>query len=69
MGPIRIVTPRWVRAAHRAGLPVHVWTMDDAPTMQDLLGLGVDGIMTDRPRMLLEVLATTEPPVPVPPGP
>jgi glycerophosphoryl diester phosphodiesterase len=69
MGPFRIVTERWVRAAHRAGLPVHVWTIDDAPTMKDLLDLGVDGIMTDRPRILLEVLATRNQPVPVPPGP
>jgi glycerophosphoryl diester phosphodiesterase len=64
MGPIRIVTPRWVRAAHRAGLPVHVWTIDDVPTMHRLLDLGVDGIMTDRPSVLLEVLAARGTPVP-----
>ncbi|MGH2945215.1 MAG: glycerophosphodiester phosphodiesterase [Solirubrobacteraceae bacterium] len=57
-GPIPIVTARFVRAAHRAGLPVHVWTVNDAPTMHDLLDLGVDGIMTDRPRLLRDVLAT-----------
>jgi glycerophosphoryl diester phosphodiesterase len=69
MGPIPIVTPRWVRAAHRAGLPVHVWTIDDAPTMHHLLCMGVDGIMTDRPRVLLEVFADRGLPVPVPPEP
>ena len=56
-GPVRIVTARFVRAAHRAGLPVHVWTVNDEPTMRHLLDLGVDGIMTDRPRLLRDVLA------------
>jgi glycerophosphoryl diester phosphodiesterase len=58
------VPPRWgilridrrfVETAHRAGLPVHVWTIDDVAQMAWLLDLGVDGIMTDRPRLLKEV--------------
>jgi glycerophosphoryl diester phosphodiesterase len=64
MGPIPIVTARWVRAAHRVGLPVHVWTIDEAAIMHRLLDLGVDGIMTDRPSVLLEVLAARGLPVP-----
>jgi glycerophosphoryl diester phosphodiesterase len=56
-GPIPIVTAGFVRAAHRANLPVHVWTVDDESLMHDLLDLGVDGIMTDRPRLLRSVLA------------
>jgi glycerophosphoryl diester phosphodiesterase len=55
-GPIPIVTRRFVTAAHRAGLPVHVWTIDDEATMRRLLDLGVDGIMTNRPRVLRGVL-------------
>ena len=55
-GPVRIVTRRFVRAAHRAGIAVHVWTIDDRTDMEDLLDLGVDGIMTDRPERLREVL-------------
>jgi glycerophosphoryl diester phosphodiesterase len=56
-GPVPIVTAGFVRAAHRVGLPVHVWTINDAPTMRTLLDLGVDGVLTDDPRLLLEVLA------------
>ena len=56
-GPIPVVTARFVRAAHGAGLPVHAWTVNDAPTMNHLLDLGVDGVMTDRPRLLRDVIA------------
>ena len=56
-GPFPIVTRRFVAAAHRAALPVHVWTIDDEATMHRLLDLGVDGIMTDRPGLLREVFA------------
>jgi glycerophosphoryl diester phosphodiesterase len=54
---LRIVTRRFVTAAHRAGLPVHVWTINDEATMQRLLDLGVDGLMTDRLTQLRELFA------------
>ncbi len=57
VGRIPIVTPRFVRAAHRAGLAVHVWTINDEATMHDLLAMGVHGVMTDRPGLLREVFA------------
>ncbi|MET0863373.1 MAG: glycerophosphodiester phosphodiesterase family protein [Nakamurella sp.] len=53
---VRIVTPRFIAAAHAAGLEVHVWTINDPGEMRDLLAMGVDGIMTDRPELLREVL-------------
>jgi glycerophosphoryl diester phosphodiesterase len=55
-GRIPIIDQRFVDAAHQLQLPVHVWTIDDAETMNQILDLGVDGIMTDRPTLLKEVL-------------
>ena len=53
---VRITTPGLVRAAHRRGKQVHVWTVDDQPTIERLVDLGVDGIFTDRPDTLKDVL-------------
>ena len=47
---------RFVRTARRHGIRVHVWTINDAPTMDALLELGVDGIVTDQPDVLRAVL-------------
>ena len=52
----RFVTPRLVAEAHRRNIPVHVWTIDDPSVMRRLLSWGVDGIHTDRPDLLLNVL-------------
>jgi glycerophosphoryl diester phosphodiesterase len=56
-GPVTVVNERTVAAAHRRGLQVHVWTIDDADEMERLLDLGVDGIMTDRPATLKDVFS------------
>ena len=55
-GRVQVVDRRFVASAHRAGLQVHVWTIDEAAEMHRLLDLGVDGVMTDRPRLLRDVL-------------
>lgn len=48
-GSTRVVSPRFVRAAHRAGIDVKVWTVNDPADMARLLGWGVDALITDRP--------------------
>jgi glycerophosphoryl diester phosphodiesterase len=53
---LHIVTPDFVEAAHARGLRVDVWTIDSEPDMRRLLGFGVDGIMTDQPYILAQVL-------------
>jgi glycerophosphoryl diester phosphodiesterase len=52
-----VVDEQFVEAAHRSGLAVHVWTIDDPQEMDRLAALGVDGIISDRPSVLAEVLA------------
>ncbi|WP_345770485.1 glycerophosphodiester phosphodiesterase [Blastococcus saxobsidens] len=56
LGGRALVDERFIAAAHARGLQVHVWTVDDPAEAEAMLDLGVDGIMTDRPAMLREVL-------------
>ena len=53
---LKIVTRRFVKKVQALGLKIHVWTINDEHTMQKLIDMGVDGIMTDRPRALKEIL-------------
>ena len=55
-GDIALVTAESVAAAHRFGLEVHVWTINEPAEMDTLLDLGVDAIMTDFPARGLAVL-------------
>jgi len=52
----RILTPRLVRDLHRAGVLVHVWTVNEVADMERLLDWGVDGLVTDRPDRLARLL-------------
>jgi glycerophosphoryl diester phosphodiesterase len=56
----RVVTPRFLEAAHARGVRVDVWTINDPDEMRRLLDLGADGVMTDRPEELAGVLAERE---------
>jgi glycerophosphoryl diester phosphodiesterase len=55
-GGIHVVTQRFIDAAHRRGMDVHVWTVNEADDIQRMLDLGVDGIITDAPDLLLQML-------------
>lgn len=55
-GALRVVDERFLETARRRNLAVQVWTVDEIPEMEWLIGLGVDGIMTDRPTRLIPLL-------------
>lgn len=56
-GRLRVVTPRLIAAAHRHGVEVHVWTVNDPEDMRRLVAAGVDGIVTDRAHIALNALS------------
>ncbi len=55
-GPLPVVTASLLRRAHAAAAHVHVWTVDEPSEMEELLDLGVDGLITDRTDLLKDVL-------------
>jgi len=58
-GRTTIVTPRFVAHAHRAGLPVKVWTVNSRPDIERLLAWGVDAIISDRPDVAVKAVKAT----------
>lgn len=55
-GPLTLVDERTVAAAHAAEKQVHVWTVNEPGEMRRLLDLGVDGLITDRPDLLRDLM-------------
>jgi glycerophosphoryl diester phosphodiesterase len=55
-GRTRVVSPRFVADAHRAGLFVQVWTVDTPADARRLLGWGVDALITDRPDVIVPLV-------------
>ena len=55
-GATRVVSRRFVADAHRAGLGVQVWTVNDPSTARRLLEWGVDALITDRPDLMVEIV-------------
>jgi glycerophosphoryl diester phosphodiesterase len=56
LGGRPLVDERFIEAAHARSLQVHVWTVDTEAAATEMLALGVDGVMTDRPAMLRDLL-------------
>jgi glycerophosphoryl diester phosphodiesterase len=56
-GGIKVITPGFIRTFHRLGIAIQVWTINDESQMRQLLKMGVDGIFTDNPRLLKQVVA------------
>ncbi|MFI8684259.1 glycerophosphodiester phosphodiesterase [Rossellomorea sp. NPDC077527] len=55
-GNLDLTQSTLISGAHRIGLHVHYWTINDPETMERLINLGADGIITDRPDLLLNIL-------------
>jgi glycerophosphoryl diester phosphodiesterase len=53
---ISVTTRRMIDRLHAAGVEVHIWTINDPIRMRELLDLGVDGLVTDRADLALEVV-------------
>ena len=68
-GDLVVVDETFVEAAHRRGIAVHVWTVNDEPSMGRLVDLGVDGIISDRPSALSAELVRRGVAWAGPPGP
>jgi glycerophosphoryl diester phosphodiesterase len=63
----RICTPRAVHRARQAGLGVYAWTVNHPKPMRRLIGDGVDGIISNRPDLVNELLGRSQTPVPIDP--
>lgn len=61
-GALRVLTPSLLRAAHRHGVEVHVWTVNDEAAMRRLVAAGVDGIVSDRADVAIGTLPRQDPP-------
>ena len=53
---IKVLTRNLIERAHKSNLLVHVWTINDRKTINNLIDLGVNGIVTDEPELLIEIM-------------
>lgn len=60
LGPVPFVTESFIAQAHRLGLQVHAWTVNDPAAMERLLDLGIDGIMTDELLTLRRIMRSRD---------
>ncbi len=55
-GDLLVLSPRFIIGAHARDIAIHPWTINDPIEMQRFLDMEVDGIITDRPDLMLELL-------------
>ncbi len=53
---IKVLTRNLILKADKSNLQVHVWTINDRKTINNLIDLGVNGIVTDEPELLMEIM-------------
>lgn len=58
---LKLISPSFIRFAHYLGIAVHVWTINDQQTMEKLINWNIDGIFSDKPRLLLETINSFQP--------
>jgi glycerophosphoryl diester phosphodiesterase len=58
-GSERVITSALIAAAHEADIAVHAWTIDEPAEIDELISLGIDGIITDCPTVLVEAFRRT----------
>lgn len=58
---VPLVTPTFIKAAHRQGRAVHVWTVNEISEAREVMDMGVDGIVTDRPDLMCEFARVHQP--------
>ncbi|MGL5540262.1 MAG: glycerophosphodiester phosphodiesterase [Erysipelotrichaceae bacterium] len=56
IGTVDLTNPAILKQAHRQNMGIHYWTINDEATMQALIDLGADGIITDRPDLLIDLI-------------
>jgi glycerophosphoryl diester phosphodiesterase len=56
-GPLNVVDERFAETCHERNIALQVWTIDEPEQMRWLIRIGADGIMTDRPTLLLDLLS------------
>jgi len=56
MKGVPLITETFIQRVHSMGKVIHAWTINEPEEMNRLLDLGVDGIMTDKPQILKDVL-------------
>lgn len=59
-GIINLKDRKLIQGANRRGMDAHYWTINDEATMKTLIELGADGILTDRPDLLINILETNQ---------